>query len=281
MLRALSLALPFAALAAPTITSSVTRLSAPYASTRVAWSGVPAPSSSDWIAGCCSGGTYFYWVYATGAPAGSVGMQLFANAPGSGCTSLTLSYYHGSSILMSSAPIPIDPMIQQMRLSLTSDPTAMVVDFVSTAGGAAPACRYGASVGALTRSAPANASAIATIGNVSHALLEGLEPGQRVFYACGDSAAQSAVYNFTAGALPAASGEGVRVAVFADMGVNDAFGLQQIADDAAAGLFDFAIHSGDMAYNLESENSANGNFFMNRAMLYAANQPLQPACGNQ
>ena len=41
------------------------------------------------------------------------------------------------------------------------------------------------------------------------------------------------------------------------------------------------FHLGDFAYNLETENSANGNFFMNRAMLYATNQPVQPACGNQ
>ena len=247
MLRALAIALPCCALAlaAPTLTSSVTRLSSPFASTTAAWSGVPAPSSSDWIAVFCTGGTYFWWVYATGAAEGSVDMQLFANAPSSGCGSLTLSYYHGSGILMSSAPIPIDPMIQQVRLSLTSDPTAMVVDFVSTAGGAAPACHYGAASGALSRSAPANATAIAAIGNVSHALLQGLEPGQRVFYACGDSAAQSAVFNFTAGALPGGgAGEGVRVAIFADFGVNDGFGLRQIADDAAAGLFDFALHAG-------------------------------------
>jgi hypothetical protein len=103
-------------------------------------------------------------------------------------------------------------------------------------------------------------------------------PGQRVFYACGDEFATSETWNFTAGGVQ--PGMPQRVAVFADFGVNDGFGLAQIASDAEAGLFDFSLHAGDWAYNLDTGNSANGNFFMNRAMLYSAAQPTQPACGN-
>ena len=232
-----------AALASPTITSSVTRLSSPYTWTTVSWSGVPSPSTSDWVAVFCTGGTYYYWVYATGSASGSLPLRLFANSPGSGCTSLTLGYYHGSSVLMSSAPIPIDPMIQQVHLSLTSDPTEMVVDFVSSAGGSAPACRYGSSPAALTQLAVASSTAVPAIGNVSHALLQGLTPSQRTYYACSDGKASSAVYNFSAAGLPASGPQ--RVAVFADFGVNDGFGLDQIAQDAAAGAFDLALHAGD------------------------------------
>jgi hypothetical protein len=306
-------------LASPTVSSSLTRLSTPYAWSNITWSGVPSPSTSDWLAVFCTGGTYYYWVYATGAASGSLPLRLFANSPGSGCTSLQIGYYHGSSVLMSSAPIPIDPMIQQVRLSLTSDPTEMVVDFVSTAGGDEPACRYGSSPAALTQRAQASSTAVPAMGNVSHALLQGLTPSQRTFYACSDGKASSAVYNFTAGGLPASGPQ--RVAIFADFGVNDGFGLDQIAQDAAAGAFDLALHAGDCecclclhppsclhtwrtfphliatlhyspsflpplaagagAYNLESGNSANGNFFMNRAMLYSAQQPVQPAPGNR
>lgn len=213
-------------------------------------------------------------MYANGKASGTLPLRLFANSAGSGCASLQVGYYHDSKVLMSSAPIPIDPMIQQMHLSMTSDPTEMVVDFVSSAGGVSPVCRYGSSSGALTSSAVADSKVIKTIGNVSHALLQGLAPGQTVFYECGDSAATSTVMNFTAGA-----GAARRVAVWADFGVNDGFGLDQIARDAEAGLFDFALHAGDWAYDLETGNSANGNFFMNRAMLYSANFPVQPAPG--
>ena len=222
----------------------------------------------------CAGGTYYWWVYATGEASGTLPLRLFANSAGSGCSELQVGYYHDSKVLMSSAPIAIDPMIQQVHISLTSDPSEMVVDFVSSAGGASPACHYGSSRGALTRVAVATSAAVKTIGNVSHALLQGLVPGETVLYACGDGAASSAVMNFTAGA-----GNASRVAVWADFGVNDGFGLDQIARDAEEGLFDFALHAGDWAYDLETGSSANGNFFMNRATLYSTARPVQPAPG--
>ncbi len=228
---------------APSISSSVTRLSSPTAWTNVSWSGVPNPSTSDWLAVFCTGGTYYWWVYTSGQASGSSSMRLFANSPGSGCTSLEVSYYHSNAILMTTAPIPIDLMIQQVHLSLTNDPTEMVVDFVSTAGGASPACHYGDSATSLTQVAPATTTIINTMGNVSHALLSGLTPGKRVFYACSDSLASSDVFNFTAGAQQ--DGKPQTVAVFADFGVNDGFGLDQIAQDAAAGLFDLSLHAGD------------------------------------
>lgn len=70
------------------------------------------------------------------------------------------------------------------------------------------------------------------------------------------------------------------IAVFADFGVDDGFGLYQITADAQAGVFDFVLHAGDWAYDMESSNSANGNFFMNRGMAYSAHFPLMPAPGN-
>lgn len=280
MLHALlGAALCASALAAPTITSSVTRLSTPTAWTAVSWAGVESPSTADWLAVFCTGGTYYWWIYATGEASGTLDLRLFANSAGSGCASLTVSYYHGSAILMSTAAIPIDPMIQQVHLSLTSNPTEMVVDFVSsTSAGFNASCRYGGSPGAPTAVAQAVTTQISTIGHVSHALLQGLTPGQRVYYSCGDSLAVSEEYNFTAGAV---RGDGTqRIAVFADFGVNDGFGLDQIARDAEAGAFDLALHAGDWAYNFDTGNSANGNFMMNRAMLYSAAHPVQPAPGN-
>lgn len=268
--------------ASPVLTSSVTTLTVPAAETVVTWSGVDGASASDWIALFCTGGTYYYWIYATGEPAGSATMRLFANVPASGCIRVEFGYYKGGSVLMRSAPITIMPMIQQVHLSLTSDPTQMVIDFVSTGSGASPSCSYGASPSALTQTAPATAARAApAIGNVSHALLTGLSPGALVYYSCSDGYVASAVTSFRAGAVPAAgAGAPQRVAVWADFGVNDGFGLDQIAEDAIAGAFDFALHAGDWGYDFETGNSANGNFMMNRATLYAAQQPVMPACGN-
>jgi hypothetical protein len=51
---------------------------------------------------------------------------------------------------MESPPISIAPMIQQVHLSLTSDPTTVVVDFVSSGAGTNATCSYGASPATLT-----------------------------------------------------------------------------------------------------------------------------------
>jgi hypothetical protein len=265
--------------AAPQLLSSVTQLTQPTADTTVSWSGVDKATTSDWVALFCTGGTYYYWVYASGEPSGNVTMRLFANSAGSGCVSVEFGYYSGSDVLMSTAPISVAPMIQQIHLSLTSVPTEMVIDFVSTGSGTSASCAFGASPSTLTQTAVATTSHTPTIGNISHALLTGLTPGARVYYSCSDGAVTSSVYDFVAGAL-LADDTPQRVAVFADFGVNDGFGLDQIAEDAQNSLFDFALHAGDWAYDMDTGNSANGNFFMNRAMLYSANFPVQPACGN-
>jgi hypothetical protein len=239
------------------------------------------PSTSDWVAVFCTGGTYYWWVYATGKADDSVSLRLFANSPGSGCETLTLGYYQGGNVSFTSAPIAFAPMIQQVHLSMTSNLSNMVVDFVSSGAGRSPTCRYGASATGLSNTAAATTTLIPSIGNVSHALLTGLAPGSRVFYQCTDGIVSSPVYNFSAGAVPVAgAGAPQRVAVWADFGVNDGFSLDQIAEDAAAGAFDFALHAGDWAYNFDTGNSANGNFFMNRATLYSSFLPVQPACGN-
>jgi len=225
--------------AAPLLSSSVRHLSVPAADTTVSWSGVTGASTSDWVALFCSGGTYFYWVYASGAESGSVSVRLFANSAGSGCETLEFGYYSGNSVLMRTPVITVAPMIQQMRLSMTSNTSEMTVDFVSSAAGSAAACMYGDAPGALTRTARATTQHAPTIGNVSYAVLTGLKPGSRVYYSCTDGVATSAVSNFTAGA-----NGGARVGVWADFGVNDGFGLDQIARDAEMGLFDMALHAG-------------------------------------
>ena len=68
--------------------------------------------------------------------------------------------------------------------------------------------------------------------------------------------------------------------MWADFGVDDGFGLEQILRDAGAGAFDLIMHAGDWAYDLSSDESANGNFFMNRAHPYASKIPVLPAPGN-
>ena len=245
------------------LTSSVTTLSTPVADTIVSWTDVPSPSTSDWIALFCTNGTYYYWVYATGKASDSVTMRLFANAVGTGCTTLQFGYYSGSNVLMYSDEITFTPMIQQIHLSMTSNTSEMVIDYISTGSGTSASCSYGSSAGSLTQIATGTMIQNLILGNVSYVRLTGLTPVTRVYYQCTDGDVTSAVYNFSPGATPIAGvGTPQKIAVFADFGVNDGFGLDQIAEDATNGAFDFCLHAGDWAVSRCYIEQLNNLFYM-------------------
>lgn len=277
----------FAALAAATSASAfqmsinVTNLTTQYAPANVSWNGNQAAADGDWLAVVClPSQTYFWWVYTNGAASGSSLISLYANGKSSNCDSIAVAYYDtGSAIVGMTQPITVAPMIQQMRLSQVSDPSALVVDFVSsTPEGGIASCSYGTSPTGLTSYARAVTAHFATIGNVSHALLTQLAPNTRYYYACKDAGATSEIASFVA--APEPTGRPYTVAVFADFGVDDGFGLEQIQQDAWAGKFDAVCHSGDFAYDFESDDSANGNFFLNRASTYSSSLPTNVAPGS-
>jgi acid phosphatase type 7 len=276
----------FAAFASSqTLKSTVTHMSGPVANATVTWSGIKNPSSEDWITISCGPAftDYFWWYYVTTvASSGSQDITLWANGKNSTCDTIAVQYKNAAGTTVAqTAPITIAPMIQQMRLSLVSDPTSMVVDFVSSGfNGDAYGCSYGTSPDALTQSVPAATTRVSTIGTLANALLTGLEIDTRYYYACTDGELVSDVYSFLNQPSVESLQRPITVAVFADFGVDDGFGLDQITTDAVSGKWDAICHAGDWAYNFESSNSANGNFFLNRAMMYSSNYPVLPAPGN-
>ena len=234
-------ALP-AAFAAYTLGVSVAHLATPMADAVVTWSGIVEASKGDWVAVCCDAptGGYFWWYYTSGAPSGSLNVTLWGNGKSSGCDSIHLAYYDTANAVLGTSPsITVAPMIQQIHLSLTPVPTSVVVDFVSSGPGAAPACHYGTSAGALDNVARANTTRVSTIGNLSYAVLTGLASATRYYYACTDGAVTSETHSFVS--RPAGP---ARVAVWADFGVDDGFGLDQIRADSEAGAFDVVVHAG-------------------------------------
>ena len=229
--------------AAATLTSSLTSLATPRALTNLSWS-FDGAAKGDWLTIRCSGSdTYFSWTYTDGSARGSQQYELFAaGGAASACASINVALYSGASgaVVAATADIPVAPMVQQVRLSMTSDESQMVVDFVSTGGGAQPACSFGESP-ALGSSARGAGEAYATIGLVAHAVLTGLKPATTYFYACTDGVVTSETYSF----VNRPSSPTLRVAVWADFGVDDGFGLSQIASDVQAGAFDMILHAGD------------------------------------
>ena len=268
--------------AGPSVSVNVSILTVPFVPSLVSWSDVANAGTSDWIAAVClPSATYFWWAYTDGSATGSQPFSLFANGKSSNCDSIAVSYYSASAVnkaIATSSAIALAPMIQQVHLFPQTNASLMVVDFVSSspAGGAAY-CVYGTDAGMRQR-VLATTVGYATIGNLSHARLSGLLPNTQYFYQCGDAGAKSEVLTFTA--APDTSSRPWTLAVWADFGVDDGFGLQQIMEDADAGAYDAILHSGDFAYNFESDESANGNFFMNRAQTYASRYPVAPSPGN-
>ena len=223
-----------AAAAAATISSSLTHLATPRALTNLTWS-FDGASRGDWLTiRCGNSSTYFSWTYTDGSARGSQVYELYANGKASACDTINVALYSAAGAVVAATPdISVAPMVQQVHLSMTSDATEMVVDFVSSGGGAAPACSFGESP-ALGRSAAGAGEAYPTIGLVAHAVLTGLAPNTRYFYACTDGVVTSETYSF----LNRPDSPSLRVGVFADFGVDDGFGLSQIASDVQAGAFD-------------------------------------------
>lgn len=187
--------------------------------------------------------------YTNGQPSGTQEITLWASGKSSGCDSIYVAYYDASNAVLATTPtISVSPMIQQLHLSLTPDPTAVVVEYVSSGtapvGSSGAGCSYGTSPGpGQTSFAAASTTHYSTIGNLSSARLAGLAANTTYYYSCSDGQLSSAVYSFVAApAWPP------RVVVLADFGVDDGFGLDQLTDDADAGAFDLVIHAGDFAY---------------------------------
>ncbi len=102
------------------------------------------------------------------------------------------------------------------------------------------------------------------------ALFSGLAPNTQYTYAVTSSAAARPVtYSFT----NAPSDRPPIFAVYADFGFGNDVSLSALVKDAAQNGFDYVIHSGDWAYDMDSSNSQVGNSFMNSVQPYAAVKP--------
>lgn len=157
----------------------------------------------------------------------------------------------------------------------------MAVDFV--AASAAVGVRWGSSSSSLPSTAAAKCDHVnlnTWSAYTCNALMSGLSADTMYFYQVGSvQEGWSAVYNFTN--EPAYNpSTGPRVAVYADFGLSNDRSLPSLLSAAAEGAFDYVIHAGDFAYDLDSDNSATGNSFMNSITPYAARFPYMGSPGN-
>ncbi|XP_076291196.1 acid phosphatase type 7 [Lasioglossum baleicum] len=109
--------------------------------------------------------------------------------------------------------------------------------------------------------------------------LKNLTPNSKYMYHCGSKYGWSnAFYMRTA---PEDSAEwSPQIVIFGDMGNENAQSLGRLQEEAQRGLYDTAIHVGDFAYDMDTENARVGDEFMKQIEGVAAYLPYMTVAGN-
>lgn len=108
--------------------------------------------------------------------------------------------------------------------------------------------------------------------------LENLNPGQKYVYHCGSSLGWSPQFYFRA--LQVGSSWGPRLAVFGDMGNDNAQSLSRLQKETQMEMYDAILHVGDFAYDMDEDDAQVGDEFMRQIESVAAYVPYMTCPGN-
>lgn len=108
--------------------------------------------------------------------------------------------------------------------------------------------------------------------------LNDLKPHQKYWYHCGSDYGWSSVYYFQT--MPNGSNWSPRLALFGDMGNENAKSLGRLQEEAQRGQYDAVIHIGDFAYDMDLDNARVGDEFMRQIEPLATIVPYMVCVGN-
>uniref|UniRef100_A0A336LMV7 Purple acid phosphatase n=1 Tax=Culicoides sonorensis TaxID=179676 RepID=A0A336LMV7_CULSO len=108
--------------------------------------------------------------------------------------------------------------------------------------------------------------------------LSNLKPETRYTYVCGSDLGWSPIFSFKTPRLDTKWSPSV--AIFGDMGNENAQSLAYLQRESEQDMYDAIIHVGDFAYDMDSENAAIGDEFMNQIQEIAAYVPYMVCAGN-
>jgi len=153
------------------------------------------------------------------------------------------------------------------------------VDFVGAAPGAG-SCKFGAAGAAAT--VPTTQFDFPNIGTMHQAVLDfgrlGLQAGDVAWYACSADGGRTYSANTSVTPITAAP---PRAAIFGDFGIQNDVVMAALAADAGNEAFDYVLHVGDFAYDMEEQQSSVGNRFQETASIsYAMSHPVSVSPGN-
>ncbi|KAK0082357.1 hypothetical protein PV325_010639 [Microctonus aethiopoides] len=108
--------------------------------------------------------------------------------------------------------------------------------------------------------------------------LKNLNPGEKYVYHCGSQYGWSNIFSIT---IPSDSKTWTpQIVIFGDMGNENAQSLARLQEETQRGLYDAAIHVGDFAYDMDSDNARVGDQFMRQIEGIAAYLPYMTVPGN-
>lgn len=173
---------------------------------------------------------------------------------------------------------------EQIHLSYGLDPSLMIVTWVTLNEVNDSVVEYG-QMDSLEQRTTGYVSVFQDSGSekrreyIHRVVLRELMPGQRYFYHCGsDEFGWSPLFWFTA--MRNDSDFVVRMAVYGDMGKDNAQSMARLQEETQLGHFDLILHVGDMAYNMDDDNARFGDQFMNSIESMAAYIPYMTCPGN-
>lgn len=106
-----------------------------------------------------------------------------------------------------------------------------------------------------------------------------MKPKSRYIYHCGSNLGWSSEFWFET--IPGANEEfSPHIAIFGDMGNENAQSLTRLQEETQRKMYDAIIHVGDFAYDMDSENGRVGDQFMNQIQSIAAYAPYMVCVGN-
>lgn len=113
--------------------------------------------------------------------------------------------------------------------------------------------------------------------------LSNLKPGTRYEYICGSDLGWSKSFHFKT--VPHENGSENKtwapyLAIFGDMGYENAQSLPRLKQDTQQEMYDAIIHVGDLAYDLDTDNAHIGDVFMEQLENVAAYVPYMVVPGN-
>lgn len=109
-------------------------------------------------------------------------------------------------------------------------------------------------------------------------VLKGLQPESKYVYHVGSYKGWSPQFFFKT--LPIGNNWSPRIALFGDMGNENAQSLTRLQEESQRGIYDTIIHVGDFAYDMNSDNAEVGDQFMNQIQSVAAYVPYMVCAGN-